>query len=94
MYLTIVFLPLFIYLFTSLFARLLGGMGVGFITTAGLVVLFLFSCLAFLEVVLSNQVVTIDLFNWFVFEGFTLKWGFLFDSLTSAMLIVITLISC
>lgn len=93
MYLTIVFLPLFIYLFTSLFARLFGGMGVGFITTIGLVILFLFSCIAFLEVVLSNQVVTIDLFNWFVFEGFTLQWGFLFDSLTVAMLIIITLVS-
>lgn len=93
MYLTIVFLPLFIYLFTSLFARMFGGMGVGFITTAGLVTLFLFSCIAFVEVVLSNQVITIDLFNWFVFEGFTLKWGFLFDGLTVAMLIIITLVS-
>ena len=47
----------------------------------------------FFEVALSGAVCYLKLFNWFSVGLFYVDWGFLFDSLTATMLIVITSIS-
>lgn len=93
MYINIVLLPLVAYVLISLFARLLGAYGVAFLTTSTIFITFLLSLFAFYEVVVMGGVVTVDLFDWFVFEAFQVKWGFLFDALTVLMLLIVTLVS-
>lgn len=93
MYLLIVFVPLLTYVLSSLFARPLGAKGVAFLTVLGVAVTWMLSVFACYEVMLGGAVVTMDLFDWFVFEGFFVKWGFIFDSLTVSMLFIVTLVS-
>jgi NADH-ubiquinone oxidoreductase chain 5 len=93
MYLIIVILPLLTFILTSLFASWLGAWGVAFLTISTLVLVFSLSLFAFYEVIFFNGVVNIELFDWFVFEGCSIKWGFLFDPLTVSMLLIVTLVS-
>jgi len=93
MYINIVLLPLIGYVLVSFFARLLGAWGVAFLTTSLIFISFFLSLFAFYEVVIMGGVVTIDLFEWFMFEGVYVKWGFLFDALTVSMLLIVTLVS-
>ena len=54
---------------------------------------FIFSWFIFYEVIFSSNSVVIELFNWMLFNSFEIKLGFFFDTLTSIMLCVITIIS-
>ena len=51
------------------------------------------SFIIFYEVALSVSPVYIKLFPWITSSFLTIHWGFLFDSLTVIMLIVVTFIS-
>jgi len=93
MYLLIVFIPLLTYILSSLFARTIGAKGVALLTVLGVVGTWMCSVFACYEVMLGGTITTIDLFDWFVFEGFFVKWGFIFDSLTVSMLFIVTLVS-
>jgi proton-translocating NADH-quinone oxidoreductase chain L len=94
MYLTIVFLPLIGSLLAGGFGRFLGFRGAALITTFSVFFSFVFSCIAFYEVALSGSSCYISLTNWFFSEMFDASWGFLYDTLTVIMLIVITSVSC
>ncbi len=93
MYLLIIFLPLLGTIFASLFGRFIGGKGAGLITIFGVGSSFFLSCIAFYEVALNKSVCIIELTPWIQTEVYNLKWGFLFDTLTVVMLIVVTSIS-
>jgi NADH-ubiquinone oxidoreductase chain 5 len=93
MYLLIVFLPIIIFVLSSLYAKAFGRFWASLINVAAVAIVFFLSLFAFYEVILCGAVVTIDLFNWFVFEGVCVSWGFLFDSLTVSMLLIVTLVS-
>jgi NADH-ubiquinone oxidoreductase chain 5 len=93
MYLLVIFFPLVGSLISGLFGRFLGRQGSIILTTSCLFLSFLTSLFIFYEVGLSNSICIIKLGKWFDVGLLNTSWGFLFDSLTSMMLIIVTLIS-
>lgn len=93
MYLLVLALPFFSTVAAGLFGRWLGGQGAGRITTSCIALTFLTSVYIFYEVALMKRTCLISLSPWFTTEIYDLRWGFLFDSLTAVMLIVVTSIS-
>ena len=93
MYLSIVCLPLFGSLTALGFGRFLGYRGAALVTTTCTGLAFLLSCVAFYEVALCGSVCTVQLAPWMVSELFEASWGFLFDTLTVVMLVVVTSVS-
>ena len=93
MYISIIILPLISFIFVSIFGRLFGIKGAILIANIFIAITFFFSCVMFYEVNLSGVKVSIELCDWFSLGDLELKWGFLFDSLTCVMLVVITSIS-
>ncbi len=93
MYLLIVLLPLIGSLIAGFFGRFIGPQGATFLTPLCVFTSFLFSTVAFYEVALCQSPCTIKLFSWINSEMMDFHWGFLFDSLTVVMLIVVTCVS-
>nr|YP_010395094.1 NADH dehydrogenase subunit 5 [Polyopes affinis]UQJ72535.1 NADH dehydrogenase subunit 5 [Polyopes affinis] len=93
MYLLILFLPLLGSLISGFGGRWLGCRGTNIFSTFCVVISSLLSLLAFFEIGLTNTTCTIFLTSWIKSGSFYVSWGFLFDSLTVTMLVVITLIS-
>nr|YP_003434224.1 NADH dehydrogenase subunit 5 [Chattonella marina]BAI70571.1 NADH dehydrogenase subunit 5 [Chattonella marina] len=93
MYLNIVFLPLASGLVAGFFGRKLGPYGAGILTTFCIGFTCFLSFISFYEIGLEGSPCYIDLICWIDSELFSISWGFLFDSLTSVMLIVVTFIS-
>ena len=81
------------FLIAGLFGRYLGPKGSSLITTGCLIVSFIFSLFLFYEVGLMGSPVYIKLFTWVNSDVLVINWGFLFDSLTVVMCIVVTFIS-
>jgi NADH-ubiquinone oxidoreductase chain 5 len=79
--------------FTTLCGRYIGAKGSAFLTTSCLFISFFLSVVAFYEVVLMNSFVYIDLATWISSEVLVIKWGFMFDSLTVIMCLVVTFVS-
>lgn len=93
MYLLLVFLSLIGSCFAGLFGRYLGSWGSAIITTSCLFLSFLISLFAFYEVGLTGCFVYIKLTTWISSEVFNIDWGFMFDSLTVTMCVVVTFVS-
>nr|YP_009541994.1 NADH dehydrogenase subunit 5 [Neogoniolithon spectabile]AYR06664.1 NADH dehydrogenase subunit 5 [Neogoniolithon spectabile] len=93
MYLLIVFLPLIGSLSCGLFGRFLGQYGSSILSTLIVFISFILSTLAFFEIGLSNTICLLPLSDWISSGVLKINWGFLFDSLTCVMLIVVTTIS-
>ena len=93
MYLSIVLLPLVSSVFAGLGGFLFGASGAGLLTVVLVGTTFLLSVMAFIEVGLGGTVVTFQLFPWIDSGHLTVQWGFLFDSLTVTMLVVVTGVS-
>lgn len=93
MYLLIISLPLLGTIFSGFFGYKLGVHGATKITVYCITTAFLLSVLAFYEVALMGSPCYIEFFKWFDSELLTFSWGFLFDTLTVVMLVVVTSIS-
>ena len=93
MYLLIILMPLLGSVFTGFFGRFIGFRGAALITTSSVGISVFLSGIAFYQVALLGNRVSIELSPWFFSELFDAQWGFYFDSLTVVMLIVITSIS-
>ena len=93
MYLSIIFLPLLGAFIAGFFGRFLGKQGAILITTSLVFLSSIFSFLVFYEVVLCHSVCSFKLFTWMESNSLIISWGFLFDSLTATMLIVVTFVS-
>lgn len=93
MYLLIVFLPITGSCLAGLFGRYLGPWGSSIITTGCLFLSLLLSFFAFYEVSFLNSCVYIKLATWMSSDVLHIDWGFMFDSLTVSMCIVVTFIS-
>ena len=93
MYLLIVFLPLIGAFIAGFFGRFLGKQGSILITTSLVSLSALFSFFAFYEVVICHSVCSFKLFTWMESNSLIVSWGFLFDSLTATMLVVVTFVS-
>jgi NADH-ubiquinone oxidoreductase chain 5 len=93
MYLSIVALPLMGAITAGLFGRFIGPKGAGFITTGCVALAAMFSITTVYEVGLSGSPVYVTLAPWIHSEWLDASWGFLFDSLTTSMLVIVTGIS-
>ncbi len=93
MYLLILALPLLGSLITGFLGRFLGRYGAGIFSTTCVVVSMLFSVVAFYEIGFLKTPCYITLVSWITSEMFFVSWGFLFDSLTCVMLLVVTIVS-
>ena len=93
MYLLIVVLPLLSALGAGFFGRQIGERGAVILTTTCLGVTALMSLMAFLSVGIEGNPVQFKLGTWMDSENFIVHWGFLFDSLTVTMLVVVTVVS-
>jgi NADH-ubiquinone oxidoreductase chain 5 len=93
MYIPLVFLSLIGYCITGLFGRQIGPKGAAALTTSCLFISFLLSLFAFYEVGLMESFVYIRLATWVSSEVLLINWGFMFDSLTVVMCVVVTFVS-
>lgn len=92
MYLLLVFLSLIGSCLAGLFGRYLGSWGSSILTTSCLFLSFLLSICAFYEVALVGCFVYVKLATWINSEVLNIDWGFMFDSLTVSMCVVVTFI--
>lgn len=93
MYIPLVFLSLIGFCITGLFGRHIGPKGSALITTSCLVISFFLSLFAFYEVGLMRSFVYVRLATWVSSEVLLINWGFMFDSLTVVMCVVVTFVS-
>nr|YP_009131077.1 NADH dehydrogenase subunit 5 [Asparagopsis taxiformis]AHX02413.1 NADH dehydrogenase subunit 5 [Asparagopsis taxiformis] len=93
MYLLIVMLPLFGALISGLGGRFLGRYGSSILSTLCVFISSMLSVMVFYEIGVCGNTCFISLNPWVEVGDFKVSWGFLFDSVTAIMLIVITIIS-
>ena len=93
MYLSLVFMPLIGFFMAISFGRFLSPKGAAFITCLCMFFSLVFSLVAFFEVGFSRCPVYIKVYPWIDSELFDCSWGFLFDSLTVSMCVLVTCIS-
>ena len=93
MYLLLISLSITSSCLAGLFGRYLGSWGSAIISTSCLFVSFLISLFVFYEVALMGSVTYIKLSSWLSSEVLHVDWGFLFDSLTASMCVVVIFIS-
>jgi NADH-ubiquinone oxidoreductase chain 5 len=93
MYVPLVFLSFIGFSITGLFGRYIGPKGSAIVTTGCLISSFFLSLFAFYEVGLMGSPIYVRLATWVSSEVLLINWGFLFDSLTVVMCIVVTFVS-
>nr|AOX48932.1 NADH dehydrogenase subunit 5 [Gelidium crinale f. luxurians] len=93
MYITTIILPLIGSLISGFGGRLLGYYGASIFSTSCVLLSFFFSIVIFYEVGLCNSVCYVLLSPWINVGTLSINWGFLFDPVTSVMLIVVTSVS-
>lgn len=93
MYLIILILPLISTIISGLFGNCLNRRGVALLACSSIILTWLASVFIFYEVALLKTTCLVEIGSWFTSVTYTLKWGFLFDTLTAVMLIVVTSIS-
>ena len=93
MYLLLVFLPFFGFLLVTLFGRFFGYRGAPLLSTSTVLASAVLSFCALYEVGVCGSPCYIQFLPWFQTEMFVASWGFLFDSLTVIMCVVVTFVS-
>ena len=93
MYLSIIILPLLSSAVSGLMGRRIGVSGSRFLGCLSITTTTILAIIAFFEVGLNNNTVSINLFKWLDSESFNILWDFQFDSLTVSMLIPVLIIS-
>ena len=93
MYLLIVTLPLLGSAISGFFGRFLGTRGAALVTTTCVIMSCILSVFAFYEVALAGCVCYLKIAPWISSEMLDASWGFMFDTLTVIMLIVVTFVS-
>ena len=93
MYLLIVFLPLIGSLTAGFLGRFLGRYGASILTITCVFFAFLLSLFSLYEVGFSGVPCYLIVAPWITSGVFRVSWGFLFDSLTCVMLVIVTFVS-
>jgi len=93
MYLYIIFVSLFNSLLIGLLGNYFGRQAVIFISILIIAISFLCSCIILYEILLSHNIITINLYNLFIIYDIKINIGFLFDQLTAIMLFIVLSIS-
>jgi NADH-quinone oxidoreductase subunit L len=92
--LAIPLLPLVAAIVAGLFGRQIGRTGAASVTIASVLVSFLLSCLVFKQHVFDDfPVFNGSVYTWLVSDGIRMEIGFLVDSLTVMMMVVVTFVS-
>ena len=92
LYLIVPLAPLFGALVAGLFGRWIGRTGAHVVTIAGVAVSFVASVLVFRDV-LAGHTFNGTVYTWMTVGGLNLEVGFLIDSLTTMMMLVVTFVS-
>lgn len=93
MYLLVVYIPLASAFIVGFFGRYLGKNGAAILSSSSLGVTFMLSVFIFFEVAMSGSKSNIKILEWMNSGLFTNSWGFLFDTATCVMLLVVTSVS-
>ena len=93
MYLLVLYFPLLSFFLLSLFGRFFGRQGSAIIAFSLMFLTTLLSWFSFFELGVSKSLIRLNLFTWLNIDVLDITWGFLFDSVTALMLIVVTTIS-
>lgn len=93
MYILIIYLPFISFIAACAFGRLLGRQGCAWLTTICMVLTWFISIYAFYEVCLNQAPVILDLYDWLIIGAYSITFGFLFDGLSTIMVIVVISIS-
>ncbi|MDA7599139.1 NADH-quinone oxidoreductase subunit L [Alphaproteobacteria bacterium] len=93
MYSSIVFLPLFGALIAGFLSLSNKDRAAELVTVSGLLLSLLLSIIAFAQVGIGGEPITVDLARWIVSGDFVAHWLLRFDTLTVVMLIVVTGVS-
>nr|WRM53896.1 NADH dehydrogenase subunit 5 [Myriopathidae sp.] len=93
MYILVVLAPLVGALTSGLFGRKIGEQGAGLLTSGCLIISLSWSALIFYETTLNSSTTYIKLWRWLDSDLLTTYFGLQFDSLTAAMLLVVTTVS-
>ena len=93
MYASIVFLPLLGAIIAGILSLGHRDRAAELVTVTGLLLSLLFSIIAFAQVAIGGQPITIDIARWIVSGDFEAMWRLRFDTLTAVMLIVVTGVS-
>ncbi len=93
-YLTIVLAPLIGAIIAGLFGKQIGRSGAHWVTIAGVAIAFVMSVIVFKDVVFDGAAVYNQaVYTWMVSDGIRFEIGFLIDSLTAVMIVVVTFVS-
>ncbi len=94
LYLTLALAPLFGAVVAGLFGKKIGRAGAHWVTTIGVAVAFALSVFVFNDVIVEGAAVfNGTVYTWAVSDGIQFEVGFLIDSLTAVMLVVVTFVS-
>jgi len=93
MYLLGLFSPLLSFIFSLLFGRMVGNYGVSLLSVFSLFISLLSALVLFYEISLSGYLCFVDLYKYIDIGYININIAFLFDVLTSVMMIVVITIS-
>jgi NADH-ubiquinone oxidoreductase chain 5 len=93
MYITILLFPLISAFFSGFLGQFIGSKGVSIFSSFCIFCSFCLSCLFFFEVLFFGKVSHVFLFTWLKSGLLWVNWGFLFDSLTAVILLVVCSVS-
>ena len=93
MYLNVLIIPLFSFLIVFILGFYIGRWGSAFISILSILMTFFFSVLIFFEVTLNHVVTSLKLYNFIYIDVYSIQIGFIFDSICSLMLVIISFIS-
>ena len=94
LYLTLVLAPLFGAVIAGFFGKKIGRAGAHWVTIIGVAIAFALSVVVFVDVVVDHAAVfNATVYTWAVSDGIQFEVGFLVDSLTAVMLVVVTFVS-
>ncbi|MCF6210477.1 MAG: NADH-quinone oxidoreductase subunit L [Gammaproteobacteria bacterium] len=93
-YLTIVLAPLIGAIIAGLFGKQIGRSGAHWVTIVGVAISFVMSVIVFKDVIFDGAAVYNQaVYTWMVSDGIRFEIGFLIDSLTAVMIVVVTFVS-
>lgn len=93
MYLYVIFASLFNSILIGIFGKYFGRQVVIYMALFTMLISLFFTLIILFEILLNQNIVIIDLYNLFIINEIKINIGFLFDSLTSIMLLVVIGIS-
>jgi NADH:ubiquinone oxidoreductase subunit 5 (subunit L)/multisubunit Na+/H+ antiporter MnhA subunit len=94
MYINVLLLPLLNFIIIFFLGFYIGRNGSCIVSVLGIFFTFLISFYIFYEVALKGVITSVKLYNFICADLYSIEIGFLFDAVSSIMLVVISFISC